>query len=71
MASGLLFFREFVPAGWVAWQWAVGYNAVVVLPDAVVGALFWVILRPRLEARMTWPGGVGSKSSMGRGDDDR
>lgn len=48
-AAGILFFREFVPAGWVGWKWAIAYNALVVLPDAVVGAVIWVVLRKRLE----------------------
>lgn len=49
VAAGLFFFREFVPAGWVPWQWAVAYNALIVVPEAAVGALFWRMLRHRVE----------------------
>jgi thiamine transporter len=39
--SGMLFFREFVPGGWVPWTYVIAYNAIVVLPETAIGLALW------------------------------
>ena len=55
--AGILFFGQFVPQGWVPWRFAFGYNALLVLPETVLGVGLYMMLLHKL--------GTGSSRHLG------